>query len=84
MNPGLQHRGLAMVFNPTGQTLTRNITLPLYYTGIAERATVMREGAPPGVSINLDRDYTIELKSVVMEPRKITWFLIMSGDATLN
>ena len=73
-----------MVFNPTDQTLTRNISLPLYYTGISEKATVMSEGVSPGTLFTLDRDYSIELKSVIMKPKSITWFLIRSGDTIDN
>lgn len=71
-----------MVFNPTAQSISRNISLPLYYTGITEKAMVMREGASPGTSYTLNRDYRIEVESVAMEPKTITWFLIHSGDPT--
>ena len=69
-----------MVFNPTDQTISRNISLPLYYTGISEKAVVMKEGVTPGTPYTIDRTYTIELESVVMSPKTITWFLIHSGD----
>lgn len=69
-----------MVFNPTNENISRNITLPLYYTGISEKAVVMKEGASPGTTLTLDRGYKIEIKSVAMEPRSVTWFLIHSGD----
>ena len=82
VNPDLQDRGLAMVFNPTSQSISRNISLPLYYTGIWEKAVVMKEGATPGTTYTLDRVYQIELQSVVMEPKTITWFLVHSGDAS--
>lgn len=82
INPALQDRGLAMVFNPTSQTISRNVSLPLYYTGISEKAVVMKEGVTPGTTYTLDRDYKIEIQSVMMEPRTITWFLIHSGDAS--
>ena len=69
-----------MVFNPTNQTISRDISLPLYYTGISEKAIIMREGVSPGTTYVLDRGYTVEVKSVVMESKTITWFLIHSGD----
>ena len=71
-----------MVFNPTSQTISRNISLPLYYMGISEKAVVMKEGMTPGTTYTLDRDYQIELQSIAMEPKAITWFLIHSGDAS--
>ena len=81
VNPGITNRGLAMVFNPTSQSISRNISLPLYYSGISEKAIVMKEGVAPGATYTLDRDYRIEVESVVMAPKTITWFLIQSGDA---
>eukprot|EP00731_Ephydatia_muelleri_P013171 Em0007g481a len=75
----LQGRGLAMVFNPTGSTLSWNLTLPLYYTGISNKAQVFREGISPPTIFSLDRDYSISIP-VKMTPTSITWFLIWSGD----
>ena len=69
-----------MVFNPTSQSISRNISLPLYYSGISEKAIVMKEGVAPGATYSLDRDYRIEVESVVMAPKTVTWFLIHSGD----
>lgn len=80
----MKDRGLAMMFNPTDNTILRNISLPLYYTGISEKAVVMKEGVPPGINYTLDRSYSIVLESVVMNPRTITWFLIHSGDTMNN
>ena len=68
-----------MVFNPTGSTLSWNLTLPLYYTGISNKALVVREGIPPSAMYSLARDYTITIP-VTMGPTSITWFLILSGD----
>jgi hypothetical protein len=38
VNPTLKHCGLAMLFNPLDQEIERTITLPLYYTGLVDRA----------------------------------------------
>ena len=43
---------------------------------------VMNEGVMPGTPYTIDRDYQIELQSVVMEPKMVTWFLIHSGDTS--
>ena len=79
INPRIDNRGLAMVFNPTGSTLSWNLTLPLYYTGISNKAQVFQEGISPPTVFSLDRDYTISIP-VTMAPTSITWFLIWSGD----
>eukprot|EP00054_Salpingoeca_dolichothecata_P016400 m.96117 g.96117 ORF g.96117 m.96117 type:complete len:272 (+) comp21965_c0_seq1:1401-2216(+) len=75
VNPSLQEKGLAMVFNPTDQTQTMNLTLPLYYTGVVTSARVTQEetGAPTVYTVN--RDYSIDVP-VSLAPRSLTWYLI--------
>ena len=68
-----------MVFNPTDDIKITNLTLPLYYTGISTMAEVFQEGATPGVPYTLDRDFSISVP-LIMGPRSITWFLVLSGD----
>ncbi|KAL5509179.1 hypothetical protein EMCRGX_G004497 [Ephydatia muelleri] len=79
VNPRINNRGLAMVFNPTGSTLSWNLTLPLYYTGISNKAQVFREGISTPTAFSLDRDYSISIP-VKMTPTSITWFPILSKD----
>ena len=74
VNPYLEIRGLAMIFNPTTTSITRNITLLLYYTGISDKAIAMKEGGNP-VDYTLNRDYTITI-SVTVAAKGITWYLI--------
>jgi len=74
VNPKLPVKGLAMVFNPTHERITMNLTLPLYYTGLTDLAVVSQEGATP-VKYTLDRRYNIQIP-VDMKPLNITWFLI--------
>ena len=40
VNPMGRDKGLAMVFNPTSERKTTNITLSLYYTGLVKVAKV--------------------------------------------
>ena len=68
------NRGFAVFFNPTLFTLTQNVTLPLYYTGLDAAAAVSREGAPP-VTLPLARDYSVTV-SLTMAPQTVTWFVI--------
>ena len=75
VNPWLKVRGLVMVFNPTNEHQTMNITLPLYYTGITTVALVSEMEGELFPYI-LERDYSIQI-SVDMKPLNITWFLIM-------
>lgn len=75
VNPYIDNRGLAMVFNPTLYTLSHNLTLPLYYTGLKTSVMVYHEGQETGQPYNLERDYSISFP-LTMEPLTITWFLI--------
>jgi len=38
VNPRLPERGLAMIYNPLPEPITRRISLPLYYTGLKNSA----------------------------------------------
>ncbi|MBI5706546.1 MAG: alpha-galactosidase [Armatimonadetes bacterium] len=87
VNPSLPIKGLAMVYNPSGQPLEQEIVLPLYYTGITRSARVA-EGSfvktqkhandPKEVSrgsFTVDRDFRIRLK-VKVEPYGRAWLVI--------
>ena len=55
-------KGLAMFFNPTLETLRNYINLPLYYTGLEERAIVVyEEHTTFPVVHQLNRDFSIDL-----------------------
>lgn len=74
VNPGLEEKGFIMVFNPTGEEITRTITVPLYYTGLTDKARVTgQEGAAK--TYKLRRDYTIELTTTI-PANGYRWFVI--------
>ena len=74
VNPQLKTKALLMVYNPLKEKITRNIKVPLYYTGLSTSARVQEK---EGVSKNykLNRDYSIDLL-VTLEPGGYTWFLV--------
>jgi hypothetical protein len=74
LNPGLKTKGLAMLYNPTMQKMTRTIKIPLYYAGLTARA-VVREKEGAAKSYTLNRNYEIEIP-VVLQPESYTWFTI--------
>lgn len=74
VNPRLEHKALAMVFNPTNDPQQMNLTLPLYYTGLTSEAQVAQEGIA-FKSFKLDRRYDIEVE-VKLKPLSITWYVI--------
>lgn len=74
VDPAGREKGLAMFFNPTGEEMTRTIRLPLYYTGLTDKARIREaEGKPK--SYKLDRDYCVEL-AVTIPAGGYTWFVI--------
>jgi hypothetical protein len=74
VNPGLREHGLAMVFNPTSQPITRRITLPLYYTGLTDVASIRVNGGAPA-PYPLARDYGVEIEAAI-PALGWTWLLV--------
>lgn len=59
VNPALKERGLAMIYNPLNEPIQRRIRLPLYYTGLTNRAMIRREDGH-SETVALARDYAAE------------------------
>ena len=74
VNPRLPYKALAMFFNPTRETITRKIKLPLYYTGLKEMAMVSVQNGKPFLE-KLNRNYEIEL-TIIIAPESYKWYLI--------
>ena len=76
VNPKLKEKGFLLVFNPTDQTIRKRITVPLYYTGLKDAASIReQEGTPK--SYSLSRDYNIEIE-VEVKPNWYNWYVIES------
>jgi hypothetical protein len=43
VNPGLKEKGFVLLFNPLKENITRQLKLPLYYTGLHKTATLSDE-----------------------------------------
>ncbi len=74
VNPALKEKGLLMVYNPLDRVVARTLTIPLYYTGLTDRAAV-REQDNPARTFALDRQYAIALP-VQVPARGVTWFVV--------
>jgi hypothetical protein len=73
-NPAGREKGLLMIYNPLEREVKKTLTIPLYYTGLKDKAAVReRDGQPQTMS--LGRDYSIELP-VTVPARGVTWFVI--------
>jgi len=75
VNPSLSVKGLAMVFNPTGETKTMNLSIPLYYTGLDTLATIKEQDLGTGNIYTLHRDYTVEIP-VKLAAKSLTWYSV--------
>ncbi len=64
VNPTAEEKGLLMLFNPLDETTTKELRIPLYYTGLAESAILRVEDGSPQ-AIELRRDGTIDLDVTV-------------------
>lgn len=74
VNPSLKEKALAMFFNPTGQIMKRTIKLPLYYTGLTDKARIRMEGGKVE-TYRLNRDYTVEI-TVSIPANGHTWLVV--------
>jgi hypothetical protein len=74
IDPTLSEKGLVMVYNPLKTKITRTITLPLYYTGVRNKATV-RRGEGPAKTYSLSRNDDLKL-TVELEPESYGWWVI--------
>jgi hypothetical protein len=71
-NPSGKEKGLLMMYNPLDREVKKTLTIPLYYTGLSEKATIHeRDGA--ATTSTLSRDYSVQLP-VTLPAKGTTWF----------
>lgn len=76
VNPQLEEKGLAILFNPLNEPMTCEVVLPLYYTGLTGSANIREQEGEPVVS-ELDGRGNAVI-TVTLPPRGITWYVIES------
>ena len=74
VNPSLDEKGFVMLYNPTDKDITRTVTLPLYYTGLAKKARVSEQDGKP-VKVKLDREYNATV-TVTIPANGHNWLVI--------
>ncbi len=74
VDPALPQKGLMMLFNPTNETITRTIQLPLYYTGLKDKATIAAKGNTSKI-YTMNRTYETSF-SFTLAPGAYEWFTI--------
>ena len=74
VDPSGREKALALFFNPTSRPMTRTITLPLYYTGLKDKALI-REQEGQAVSYSLDARQHVTLQ-VEIPANGYTWYVV--------
>ena len=75
----VDERALALVWNPTNQTVSQTLLAPLYYAGLSTirgiQTVTVRQEDGVNVSVRLGVNDTIPLH-VTLPPRMLTWFVV--------
>lgn len=74
VNPRLETRALAFLYNPLKEPIEREIRLPLYYAGLKETARI-REQEGPETVYTLDREYAAVVP-VRIPAQSRTWLFV--------
>jgi hypothetical protein len=74
VNPQGSQKALAMVYNPTDAEIATTFRLPLYYSGLTDKAMI-REQEAASAEYTLDRAYDVNVP-VKLGPKGITWFVV--------
>lgn len=75
-NPGGTEKGLACLYNPLAEDITREIRMPLHYTGLTGKAMLTIDGGPPE-TIHLDASGNASIP--VRIPARSRRFLVFSA-----
>lgn len=74
VNPAGKEKGLVMLYNPLSEVITRQVKLPLYYTGLVNKANIREKEYQPK-SFKLDKSgnafYTVSIPA-----NSYTWLVI--------
>lgn len=74
VNPTLPEKGLAVFYNPTDKELTREVVLPLYYTGLTKTAKI-RVNDGRAKSVSLARDFSVRVQ-ITVPAQGMTWLVV--------
>lgn len=74
VDPKGKEKGLIMLFNPTSETIDKEISLPLYYTGLTDKARI-REDEGNAVEYTLNRTFEVSVK-VKIPANGYTWLVV--------
>ncbi len=74
VNPFGKDKAMLLVFNPTSKPVKKKLTVPIYYTGLSEEATINEQGKDSR-KYRIDREYKMYVE-VEVDANGFTWLLI--------
>lgn len=74
VNPDGTEKGLLMLYNPLGTSITRNIRVPVYYTGLHHKVLLEDQQGKTQIC-NVNRDYQIMIE-VEIEANGYSYFIL--------
>lgn len=74
VNPRLKQKGFLSVYNPLEVDIEREIRVPLYYTGLTDKA-VVKEQDGKAMKYTLNRDYSITM-TVKIPAKGYNWYVV--------
>ncbi|WP_158858158.1 hypothetical protein [Lunatibacter salilacus] len=76
VNPKGEEKGFLMLYNPLEKSITRNITVPVYYTGLGKKLMLTTSDGK-NHNLTISRDYTVELEVTI--PAKSHTYAILTN-----
>ncbi len=76
VNPKLKEKAFISIYNPLDKDIEKEIKIPLYYTGISNKAIVKEQGTNDR-EYTLERDYSISLK-IQIPAKGYNWYIVES------
>jgi hypothetical protein len=77
VNKDAEEKGLAMLYNPLDEEITRRIRLPLYYTGLAKKALITnKNGKTEIVSLDQKGNAYVDVK---IPANSYTWLIVKNA-----
>ncbi len=74
VNSKLDTKGMLVAFNPANEAVTQTLTVPLYYTGLKDAATVTNADGAAQI-LPLDRDYSVEV-DITLPAQGFGWWTV--------
>ena len=74
VNPSNKEKGMLLVFNPLNEVVKKDLTVPLYYTGLSSSARIREQDGPPQ-TYQLDRECNARLP-LTIPANGFSWFII--------